>query len=217
MTYRVRPMHQEDVAQVADIDREAFPTLWPPANYQHELHSALSRYIVAYDEDKTTNNPGELPARPQNGVLARIRRLLNPNRSLETGLPPSDKQYLVGFTGLWITADEVHITNIAVREAYHRRGIGELLIIATIDLAVKLKARTITLEVRSSNTAAQALYRKHGFNQVGLRPGYYRDDKEDAILMSTEEIGSASFQSQFQQLKQAHFKRLGITSNHVSR
>ena len=107
-------------------------------------------------------------------------------------------------------ADEAHIINIAVREDHRRQGVGELLLISIIDLATELNASIVTLEVRTSNTAAQSLYRKYGFSQVGIRKGYYTDNREDAILMSTEKIASTPFQAQLNRLKQAHSKRWGI-------
>jgi ribosomal-protein-alanine N-acetyltransferase len=67
----------------------------------------------------------------------------------------------------------------------------------------------MTLEVRASNTTAQNLYRKYGFNHVGVRTGYYIDDKEDAIIMTTENISSAAFQAHLNQLKQAHTSKWG--------
>ena len=219
MPYCVRLVRQEDVAQVTEIDREAFPTLWPPVNYQRELRNPLAHYIVACDEERVVEE-AEAQTVPRKGlsvVINKARRLFNQSRFFGNELPPSGRQYVVGFTGFWIMADEAHITNIAVRESYHRQGIGELLLISTIDLATELNARIITLEVRASNTAAQALYCKYDFSQVGLRRSYYIDDKEDAILMSTEDISSASFQSHFQQLKQAHSRKLGVALYQVTR
>jgi [ribosomal protein S18]-alanine N-acetyltransferase len=67
----------------------------------------------------------------------------------------------------------------------------------------------VTLEVRVSNTVAQNLYTKYGFTQVGLRRAYYTDNKEDAYIMSTENIYSEGFLKQFQKLKEAHFKKMG--------
>ena len=106
---------------------------------------------------------------------------------------------------------------MAIKESYRRQGMGELLLISAINLATELKVRIVTLEVRASNTAAQALYSKYGFNQVGLRRGYYIDNKEDAILMSTEDISSTSFQSHLEQLKQVHSKKLEIAQYEVAR
>jgi len=84
-------------------------------------------------------------------------------------------------------------------------------------MAMELNAHTITLEVRASNTAAQSLYQKYGFTQVGLRRGYYSDNKEDGVLMSTENITSAQFQAYLNRLKQAHSKRWGIALYQVAR
>ena len=107
-------------------------------------------------------------------------------------------------------AGEAHIINIAVRELHRRQGIGELLLIFAIDLAAELNAHIITLEARVSNTAAQSLYYKYGFAQAGLRHHYYIDNKEDAVIMSTENITSVSFQKHLQELKQAHSRKWGM-------
>ena len=212
-------MHKEDIAQVTEIDREAFPTLWSPVNYQHELRNQLAHYIVAYDEEETVGEPEVKAAteRHRSGLLSKVRQLFNHNRFFTPEVPPSGKQYIVGFAGFWIMAGEAHITNIAVRELYRRQGIGELLLISIIDLAIELNARFITLEVRASNTAAQSLYYKYGFTQVGLRRGYYSDNKEDGTLMSAENITSASFQAHLRQLKQAHSRKWGIAFYQIAR
>ena len=70
-------------------------------------------------------------------------------------------------------------------------------------------ARVVTLEVRVSNAAAQQLYAKYGFSQVGLRRGYYTDNHEDAVIMSTDHIASHSFQAQLQELKKAYTEKWG--------
>ena len=211
MPCSVRLIHREDITQVNEIDREAFPTQWPPANYQHELQNRLAHYIVACDEEKTVEKP-EAKTSPEKGFLgltSRVRQLFN-HRFSTNELPPSGEEYIIGFAGFWIMADEAHITNIAVRELYRRQGIGEVLLISTMDLATELNTRIITLEVRVSNTAAQNLYYKYDFTETGLRRGYYTDNKEDAVLMSTENITSASFQARLNQLKQAHSRKWGI-------
>jgi ribosomal-protein-alanine N-acetyltransferase len=122
--------------------------------------------------------------------------------------PEGTRQYIVGFSGIWLLVDEAHITNIAVRPQYQGRGLGELLLIATIDLARGLKASSMTLEVRASNLVAQNLYSKYGFIQMGIRRGYYLDNHEDAVIMSTESIAAPSFQAQLEQLREALAKKL---------
>ena len=215
----MRLMRREDIAQVSDIDREAFPTLWPPANYHRELQNRLAHYIVACDEEKTVDEP-EVKAPPEKSfsrLISQVRQLFNHDRFFANEPPPSGKEYIAGFVGFWIMVGEAHITNIAVRVPYRRQGIGELLLISAIDKATELNAHIITLEVRASNTPAQSLYQKCGFTQVGLRRGYYSDNKEDGIIMSTENIISAQFQTYLNQLKQAHSKRWGIALYQVAR
>ena len=212
-------MRREDIAQVTEIDREAFPTLWPPVNYGRELENRLAHYIVACDEgERVEESEVEASlAKDRPGLVSRIGRLFNYNRFFSHELPKSGKQYITGFAGFWIMAGEAHITSIAVRELRRRQGIGELLLISVINLAVELNARIITLEVRASNTAAQSLYYKYGFSQVGLHRGYYTDNKEDAVLMSIENTTSASFQSHLNQLKKAHSQKWGIALYQVVR
>lgn len=204
----LRLMRKEDIPQVVEIDREAFPTLWPPINYQRELENQLAHYIVACDEAETVETP-EAKAAPQKGFSGLIARL---KPFFGNGSPSPAKQYIFGFAGLWLMAGEAHITNIAVWEKHRRQGIGEALLIAMIDLAIELNARLVTLEVRASNTAAQSLYAKYGFTQVGVRRGYYTDNREDGILMSLQDIASAPVQANLQQLKQTHSQKNSISS-----
>jgi ribosomal-protein-alanine N-acetyltransferase len=102
---------------------------------------------------------------------------------------------------------EAHIIAIGVRNGYRQLGIGEGLLIATIELAQTLNANVVTLEVRASNMIAQELYKKYGFQVTGRRLKYYSSDGEDAIIMSTDNITSMPFQASFQQLKKDHAHR----------
>lgn len=90
---------------------------------------------------------------------------------------------IVGYAGLWLIVDEGHITSIAVDTEYRNKGIGSLLLEGLIDLCRKLNSKAMTLEVRKSNESAKSLYKKYGFKEYGIRPGYYVDNKEDAIVM----------------------------------
>lgn len=209
----MRLMHKEDITQVTEIDHEAFPTMWPPPDYQHELKNRLAHYIVACDEGGTVAEP-KVAAPVEKGISALVSRV---KQLFNRELSPSDRQYIKGFAGFWVMSDEAHLTNIAVRERHYRQGLGELLLISVIDLAAELNARIITLEVRVSNTAAQNLYSKYGFTRAGLRYGYYIDNKEDAVLMSLENIMSASFQAKLKRLKKAHSKRWGVPLYQIAR
>ena len=96
---------------------------------------------------------------------------------------------IVAYGGMWLMVDEAHITTFAVHPAWRRQRIGERLLLAFLDLARDRHAREATLEVRLSNIAARRLYEKYGFRPVGLRPRYYSDNNEDALIMTTEPIG----------------------------
>src|SRR5215207_10168514 len=95
---------------------------------------------------------------------------------------------IVAYGGMWLMVDEAHITTFAVHPAWRRQRIGEQLLLAFLDLAVIRQAHEATLEVRLSNLAARRLYEKYGFRPVGLRPRYYSDDNEDALIMTTEPL-----------------------------
>ena len=208
MRYAIRPMRVEDIRQANEIDRECFPTQWPPPSYKREILSVkLAHYFVAWDREEA---PGPIEQRTQwssslSRLVGRMRWLL----SGEQAPSPSTSQRIVGLAGVWIMADEAHLTTIAVRKAYRRQGIGELLLIVAVTLATMHNAQVLTLEVRASNFSAITLYEKYGFSEIGIRRGYYPEDGEDALVMSTDKLTLASFQSRFQQLKQSHTQRWG--------
>ncbi len=99
--------------------------------------------------------------------------------------------------------DEAHLASIAVSKEFRRQAVGEHLLIGVLDLAIEHSASLVTLEVRATNTAAQALYEKYGFAVVGLRPADYSDNKEDAVLMTASDIRSTSYQGDFHRLREA--------------
>lgn len=220
MPYYVRLMRDVDIFQTAEIDREAFPTEWPLTNFQHELQNRVNHYIVACDEERWNEQfEGKLPSKISSSRFkSGIRRLFIQGRLFDDNeLLPLVRHYIIGFAGFWILAEEAHIINVAVRRQYQRQGVGELLFISVIDLAAELNARIVTLEVRVSNTPARNLYRKYGFLEVDIRRGYYLDNNEDAVFMSSSDIGSNSFQARLSRLKQAHSEKHGINAYRIVR
>ena len=89
---------------------------------------------------------------------------------------------IVGYVGVWFVVDEGHITNVAVHSNYRGQRIGDRLVEEMVKLCKSEGLVSMTLEVRSSNTIAQNLYRKYGFKMAGVRKEYY-SDREDAIIM----------------------------------
>ena len=190
LPYVIEPMRLQDIKEVMEIEQDSFPTPWSARAYRHELlDNDLSHYFVV--RQHRTEGPGlSLPAR--------VRRRLGLGKRLP----------ILGYGGFWMMAGEAHISTIAVQPHWRRLGIGELLLAAMLDRATELEADMATLEARVSNVTAQNLYRKYGFRQVGLRRRYYRDSDEDALIMTTERLTSANFQSHFQQLKRALWEKL---------
>jgi ribosomal-protein-alanine N-acetyltransferase len=178
LPYIIRRMQKADIPQATEIDREAFPTMKSPTNFERELGYGVAYYFVACRDGEQDESGG--------GV-----------------------QEIAGYAGLWLLADEAHIVNIAVRPEYRRRGIGEMLLVALIELSLDISASIITLEVRISNRAAQGLYYKYGFTIRGVRKGYYSDNHEDAVIMTVDDIYSTAFKKGLERLKKACYERTG--------
>lgn len=98
---------------------------------------------------------------------------------------------VVGFAGVWLMVDDAHVTTFGVHPDWRRQGIGRQLLLNLAELSSAIGARRMTLEVRVSNVAAQALYGAFGFQVVGRRPRYYTDDDEDALVMTTPDLTDA--------------------------
>jgi [ribosomal protein S18]-alanine N-acetyltransferase len=87
---------------------------------------------------------------------------------------------------LWLIIDEAHIATIATHPEFRRQGIGEAILLHSLRAAQVEGARRAFLEVRAGNLAAQSMYKKYGFEVAGVRPHYYKDNNEDALLMNLE-------------------------------
>ena len=189
-------MQLEDIPQVTQIDREAFPGEWvfrSQSAYKQDLNNPAVRYIVAYNKRNVAESDNqETQKKPW------FKRLFSAQCHVKV------PENIVGFAGFWMMMKEAHIIAIGVRAGYRRLGIGEGLLIATVEIAQILNANVVTLEVRASNEIAQGLYKKYGFRVTGRRSRYYSSDGEDAIIMSTDNIGSPSFQVYLQDLKEAY-------------
>ncbi len=216
LPFGVRPMGELDVSQLTEIERDAFPTLFPPTSFRRELRNGLAHYLVAWRRSEAEGDtapeegaaPG--PSGRGNGTRPLLSRLLSNARSAwtrryTTWEPGQD--FLAGFVGTWYMADEAHIVSVGVRSEYRTRGIGELLLIAAMEHAMQMPARVATLEVRVSNSVAQRLYEKYGFSAQGIRKAYYTDNQEDALIMTTEPMQAASFRKPFEELVQVHEHR----------
>ena len=96
---------------------------------------------------------------------------------------------VAGMTVVWMILDEAHIATLAVHPEFRGRGIARFLLRHALCAAIRRGAKLATLEVRHSNTAAQELYRSFQFDVVGQRRKYYKDNQEDALIMTVSEFG----------------------------
>ena len=93
---------------------------------------------------------------------------------------------VAGYVGSQTVMDESDMMNVAVHPDHRRKGIAEALVVELVEALKKRESHCLTLEVRASNEPAKALYEKLGFTQVGLRKNYYRNPKEDALILRKE-------------------------------
>lgn len=190
--YRLRPMTFDDVPEVMAIERASFASAWPQTAYEKELENRLARYLVAIDTGARPRRAGP------------CRRLF---RALRRRPEAPAFERIVGFVGVWLMVDEAHIVTLAVSPESRRRGIGELLVLGALELAYAHGMGRVTLEVRASNEAARALYERCGFRRAGVRPRYYSDNNEDAVVMTTPFIASPDFRAFFERLRDEHARR----------
>jgi len=110
----------------------------------------------------------------------------------------------IGYAGMWLMVDEAHVTTFAVLPNWRRHGAGARLMLALMHVALDLNARMVTLEVRLSNHPARALYSRFGFRPVGIRPRYYSDNNEDALIMTTAPLASDEMKERMAELERRY-------------
>ncbi|MHB1294268.1 MAG: ribosomal protein S18-alanine N-acetyltransferase [Anaerolineae bacterium] len=193
LPFAVQPMVLDDVPTVSFVEHIVFTLPWSSTAFTYELrnnpssHYLVLRYLPWMD-------------------AARKHPLLGPVRKL-LGNPRNDIS-LLGYGGYWMMLDEAHICTLALRPEWRGRNLGELLLASLIEESYQHDAQFVTLEVRVSNTVAQNLYQKYGFQYTGRRKGYYSDNGEDAHIMSTDPIRTPVYREHFRQLLEQLRERL---------
>ncbi len=215
MPFAIRPMEERDILQAAEIERDAFPALLPPTPFRRELKNRLASYLVARRLDGPPTGGSSVAARDQppdgkgGGIIGTV---FQSARGLWTGRPTSwepGQDFLVGSLGMWYMADQAHVVSVAVRSDHRGCGLGELLLLAGIEQAIERGPEVVTLEVRTSNLVAQNLYKKYGVDEKGCRKGYYSDNREDALIMTTAPIQNGSYSAWFLHLVEEHERTWG--------
>jgi ribosomal-protein-alanine N-acetyltransferase len=160
--WEIAPMKQGDLDDIMEIERLAFRAPWSRQVFVEELDRDWAHVDVLRERKPPRPSPSPDGARKGEGggVLA--------------------------FVNFWLVRDEVHVLNVATHPSARRQGHASRLLEHVISFAHREKCRYVTLEVRRSNQSAIRLYRKYGFRPVGIRPNYYVEDNEDALVMLLE-------------------------------
>jgi ribosomal-protein-alanine N-acetyltransferase len=172
---RIERMTLEQLPQVMAIDAESFPRPWPQYSWHYELTKNDKAFCVVACVNESIN---EGSANKQ--IRAWLKKFLPKRQTLSA--------QVAGFAVMWVVIDEAHIGTIASHSKMRRQKIGAKLMLSCAREAQQRGCKSILLEVRASNLAAQNLYRKFGFEVVGERKAYYQDNNEDAFLMTVSDI-----------------------------
>ena len=199
-------MTKADILRCATVEREASPTLFPPTSFRSELDNRLARYLVADSIREGSQEKRQVETKAW-------RDQTEPAAS--TTCAGEDGGRTVGFIGTWYIADEAHVVNFGVLAQHRGRGIGELLLISAIELALERRSTAVTLAVRESNYIARNLYTKYGFTERRRRRAYYSDNREDAMIMTTGFTGDTSFLERFRKLVGSHKTRRGASVRQI--
>lgn len=175
MNVSIRRMTADDVLAVALIDSMSMALPWSPRTYANEIHASHSRCFVA---EAMLDMPLDYAAPP--------------NVPVESFTRPAGQLVVVGMLVMWLILDEAHIATLAVHPQARHTGVGRLLVQAALREAAGEGMTSALLEVRAGNLAAQALYVELGFAEVGRRPRYYKDNGEDAILMTLSPLSESN-------------------------
>lgn len=151
-------MKSQDLDQVMNIERMSFSLPWPLSAYNYELNENPHSLLWVAETDIIDGWKNEY-----------------------------DKQ-IVGMIVLWQIMDEAHIASLAVHPDCRGRGIARDLLYVALKEAMRKGLSSATLEVRANNFAAQHLYHHFGFEIVGCRPRYYRDNNEDGLIMTAKHL-----------------------------
>lgn len=164
----LKPLTQDLLPAVLDLDRRCFGGLWTLEGYQRELDSPNSELLVLQPSSEqwitATSDKAEVEASQQS-------------------LPNSPSPPLLGLGCYWSILEEAHITILAIDPTCQGQGLGQALLCALLNSACRRGLERATLEVRISNQPAFSLYTKFGFREAGRRRRYYPDTGEDALVL----------------------------------
>lgn len=188
MSRILRDMTLKDVPSVVHVDYLSFSSPWSARSYSYEVSQSDYSYMVVLED-----------------VLPPSEPTFWQHFSQWLGISHQPTSTLLAYAGMWKFEDTAHISTLASHPKYRHQGWGKLILLAQLLRASELAVETVSLEVRASNTIAQNLYHQMGFQQQGIKYGYYSDNQEDAWVMFLSLPSQLETLSQrYQQLKHLH-------------
>lgn len=170
----IEQMTLQDLPDVLAIERASFPIPFTEHLFRMELNLDVANLFVA----RLRVSGGRFPA-AANGE----------NSDAQMGGSGGERSSPLGYIDYWKVQDEIHLITIAVHPDWRHLSIGSRMLTHMIEDSRARGGKQATLDVRPSNTAAIALYRKFGFREVGVRKRYYQDNGEDALVMALDLSG----------------------------
>ncbi len=170
----------EDLDEVMRIEEGSFSSPWSRGMFLGELKdNPFSNFLTArlIDPNRMGGTCLPLPVRQAGAGRSEDKPWVSPHG------PP---HIIVGYCCFWVVFGEVHIMNLAVHPDWRRKGIATRFVEETISISRKQAVQKIHLEVRRSNEPARRLYEKFGFEVIAIRPNYYTQPREDALLMAMD-------------------------------
>ena len=151
----IRKMTPQDIPAVVEIEKQCFSLPWSHKSFEDSLNRNDTLFLVCEVEEHESNACNVI----------------------------ENDSFIAGYMGLYLSFDEASVTNVAVSPMFRKRGYGEALVAKAKETAKKAGAECIFLEVRESNIPALSLYKKFGFEELGIRKKFYEHPVEDAIIM----------------------------------
>lgn len=158
-------MSLQDVSAVAEIEKMCFSLPWSEQSLADSVQREDTLFLVCEETVLEKSNHSIL---------------VNEEENEKSG---SVMKNIVGYIGMYLSFDEGDITNVAVAPSYRKKGYGEAIVSRAIEIAKEKQLEMILLEVRVSNTPAISLYKKMGFEEIGMRKKFYEHPVEDAMIM----------------------------------
>jgi len=190
-------MQSTDIPRVVRIDEQSFAVPWSARSYTFEVNQSNYSHMVVLEHLQPRPPDGRWQAWWQS-VTGRVRI----------------KQTLLAYGGLWYFGAQAHISTIATAPEHRQQGYGEVVFLAMLCRAISLSSQMATLEVRVSNIHAQHLYEKYGFQQRGVKAGYYIDNDEDAYDMALSLTDRATIQH-IESCFEGYTRQLGLQDRYT--